>query len=165
MNLQIQPEAKSTITPRSAGSKVVYMMENESGSIAVEATTDSYARMVSLIKIHYHWGDWEYGLRAPWGTTCDWSVGITHQNLKRTKIGAALFNRNLTASLFIGECTWEGDWGKVRVQRLVFNKLSDKEDTSEVPHCLWSTFTTSFHKCNCICYCWLNYIYMYFDML
>ena len=50
MNLQIQPEAKSTITPCSAGSKVVHMMENESGSIAVEATPDFYARMVSLIK-------------------------------------------------------------------------------------------------------------------
>ena len=64
------------------------------------------------------------------------ALGSLIKILKRTKIGAALFNRNLTASLFIGECTWEGDWGKVRVQRLVFNKLSDKEDTSEVPHCL-----------------------------
>ena len=32
-------------------------------------------------------------------------------------MGAFLFNRNLTATLFIGECEWEGDRGKVRFIR------------------------------------------------
>jgi len=49
MSLQIQPEAKSTITPCSAGSKVVYMMEDESGSIVIEATPDFYVRKVAPI--------------------------------------------------------------------------------------------------------------------
>jgi len=87
------------------------MMENESGSIVVEAMPDFYARMVSLI-IYIITEEAE-------------SVGSEHLEvqlaigalgslikLKRTKIGAALFDTNLTASLFVGECTWEGDRGK-----------------------------------------------------
>jgi len=46
-NIQIQQEAKSTITHFSAGSKAIYMMEDESGSIVPEATPDFYARSLS----------------------------------------------------------------------------------------------------------------------
>ena len=64
-NIQIQQEAKSTITPFSAGSKVVYMMEDESRSVVAEATPDFYAKKVSLDHIYHHWGDRERGLPAP----------------------------------------------------------------------------------------------------
>ena len=42
-NIQIQQEAKSTITPFSAGSKVVCVVEDESGSVVAEVMPDFYA--------------------------------------------------------------------------------------------------------------------------
>ena len=54
-------------------------------------------------------------------------------------MGAVLFHRNLTASLFIGACTWEGDGGEVQFQHLErasgFN-LNCPSDLSEFPNIL-----------------------------
>ena len=116
-NLQIQPEAKSTISPCSAGSKVVYMMEDKSGGIVIEATPDFYVRKVTPI-IYIIIGETENaGSEQPEVQLAIGELG-SHIKLKRTRMGAVLFNRNLTATLFIGECEWEGDRGKVRFQRV-----------------------------------------------
>jgi len=48
-------------------------------------------------------------------------------------MGAVLFNKNLTATLFIGECKWEGDEGKVkftRVERSSAYNLTHPNDLS-----------------------------------
>ena len=115
-NLQIQLEAKSTITPCSEGSKVIYMMEDKSGSIVIEATPDFYVRKVAPI-IYIIIGETEsVGSEEPEVQLAIGALGALIK-LRRTKMGAFLFNRNLTATLFIGECEWEGDRGKVRFIR------------------------------------------------
>ena len=131
-NLQIQPEAKSTISPCSAGSKVVYMMEDKSGGIVIEATPDFYVRKVTLI-IYIINGETESaGSEEPEVQLAIGELGSLIK-LKRTKVGAVLFNRNLTATLFIGECEWEGDRGKVRfrhVERSSAYNLTHPNDLS-----------------------------------
>jgi len=104
-NLQIQPEAKSTITPSSAGSKVVYTMEDKSGSLTIEATPDFYVRKFAPI-IYIIIGETESsGSEDPEVQLAVGALGALIR-LRRTKMGAVLFNKNLTATLFIGECKY-----------------------------------------------------------
>jgi len=80
-------------------------MEDESGSVVAEATPDVYARKVFLI-IYIIIGETDsVGSQHPEVQLAIGALGSLIK-LKRRKMGAVLFNKNLTATLFIGECKY-----------------------------------------------------------
>jgi len=151
-NLQIQPEAKSTITATSAGSKVVYTMEDKNGTLTVEATPDFYVQKFAPI-VYIIIGETESsGSKDPEVQLAVGTLGAM-MRLRRSKMGAVLFFKNLTATMFIGECKWEGNRGKVkftRIQRSSAYNLTDPDDLSTfamvlvaLSQCITSTHSSS----------------------